>query len=75
LLFADVVFAVVGLLSIYPTVTLLSWRPSLGQGRVQAVDAAKTCRIRRIIHFELVAVAAIMLCAAVMARGVGYVGA
>ncbi len=68
-------FAVVGLLSIYPTVTFLSWRASLKQGLVPAVVAAKISIIRRIVHWELVAVVVILLCAALMARGVGYVGA
>jgi len=34
-------FAVVGLLSIYPTVTFLSWRATLKQGLVPAVALAK----------------------------------
>lgn len=67
-------FAVVGLLSIYPTVTFLSWRTSLKQGLVPVVDAAKVSFIRRIMHWELIAVVGILLCAALMARGVGYLG-
>jgi putative membrane protein len=68
-------FAIVGLLSIYPTVTFLSWRASLKQGVVPAVVAEKINVIRRILHWELAAVALILLCAALMARGIGYVGA
>jgi putative membrane protein len=68
-------FAVVGLLSIYPTVTFLSWRPALKQGLVPAIVAAKISVIRRIVHWELVCVVLILLCAALMARGIGYVGA
>src|SRR6185295_18986512 len=40
-------FAIVGLLSIYPTVTFLSWRTSLNQGLVPVVDASKISFIRR----------------------------
>jgi putative membrane protein len=68
-------FTVVGLLSIYPTVTFLSWRRSLKQGLVPAIVAAKMSVVRRIIHWELVCVVLILLCAALMARGIGYVGA
>jgi putative membrane protein len=68
-------FAVVGLLSVYPTVTLLSWRTSLKQGLVPAVAPEKIAFLRRLMHWELAAVVAILLCAALMARGVGYVGA
>ena len=68
-------FAIVGLLSIYPTVTFLSWRTALKEGSVPAVDAAKISAVRRIVHWEMATIVAILLCAALMARGVGYVGA
>jgi putative membrane protein len=66
-------FAIIGLLSIYPTVTFLSWRSSLSQGVSPTIGAAKISAIRRIIHWELVCVVLILLCAALMARGIGYV--
>ena len=61
-------FIAVGLLSIYPTVTFASWKKSLN------ADAAKLRILRRIIHWELAAVVGILLCAALMARGIGFVG-
>jgi putative membrane protein len=61
-------FVAVGLLSIYPTVTFASWKKSL------TVDERKLHTIRRIIHWELAAVVLILLCAALMARGIGYIG-
>ena len=61
-------FIAVGLLSIYPTVTFASWKKSLN------ADAAKLRTIRRIIHWELAAVIGILLCAALMARGIGFIG-
>ncbi|MET0682743.1 MAG: DUF2214 family protein [Casimicrobiaceae bacterium] len=67
-------FAIVGLLSIYPTVTFLSWRASLKQGLIPAVAATRMRVIQRILHWELVGVFLIVLCAALMARGIGYVG-
>ena len=67
-------FAVVGLLSIYPTRHFLAWRQPLRQGAAPTLDAEKLRKVRRIIHWELVALVALILCAALMARGIGYVG-
>jgi putative membrane protein len=66
-------FVMVGLLSIYPTVQFLSWRPDLRQGRPPAVAGEKVRRIRGIIHLQLAAIAVLILCAALMARGIGHV--
>ena len=61
-------FLAVGLLSIYPTVTFIKWRKSLN------VDEAKLRTLRRLIHWELALVVGILLCAALMARGIGFFG-
>jgi putative membrane protein len=63
-------FAVVGLLSIYPTRQYLSWRPLLKENRVPAIDAGTRRKIRLILHVELTLLFLMMLCAAMMARGV-----
>jgi len=68
-------FAALGLLSIYPTLEFLSWRAALNQGQVPSAAPDKLRAIRAIIHWELVGVVVILLCAALMARGVGYFGA
>jgi len=68
------VFVVVALASIYPTVQFASWRKATKLGSMPAVAPGKLSAIRRIIHWELVGVVAILLCAALMARGVGYLG-
>ena len=60
-------FAAVALLSIYPTVKFLSWRRN-------TPDAAGAAAIRRVLHLELGGVVLILLCAALMARGVGQLG-
>jgi putative membrane protein len=62
-------FIVVGLLSIVPTVEFLSWRKAVKQGQVPVVAAAKLKRVRMIVHLELAAIAIILLCAAIMAKG------
>jgi putative membrane protein len=65
---------IVGLLSIYPTLQFLSWRGALRARRVPALDAAVRRRVRIVIHVELTALFVIMLCAAMMARGIGFFG-
>ena len=67
-------FAVVGLMSIYPTVQFLSWRTSLREGVVPPTAAAIR-GIRAVIRWELAGVALIIFCAVLMARGIGYWGA
>ena len=61
-----VLFVLVALLSIYPTVKFISWR--------KGIDPASLLAIRRIIDLELVGVVLILLFAALMARGIGFFG-
>lgn len=67
-------FALVGILSIYPTVKFISWRNALKLQQLPQVNPATLVRLRRVIYIELIALVAIMLCAAMMAKGVGYFG-
>jgi putative membrane protein len=67
-------FAVVGLLSIYPTLQFLKWRPALRQGQAPLLADQTRRRVRMLVHLELAGVAVILLCAALMAKGVGFVG-
>jgi len=67
-------FVIVGLLSIYPTVEFVSWGKSLKQGQMPTVTDRKIASIRSVIHWELAGVVLIILCAALMAKGVGYLG-
>ena len=62
-------FVIVGLLSIVPTREFLSWRKAVREGAVPAVDPARLKRARMIVHVELAAIAVILLCAAIMAKG------
>jgi len=68
-------FAVIGLLSIYPTVQFLSWRRSVKKGAAPAVPLAKLKTIRLILNCELACLVVLVLCAALMARGIGFMGA
>jgi putative membrane protein len=64
-----VLFIVVGLLSIIPTLEFLSWREEIKAGEVPVMDAKQRRRVTMIIHSELAAIVVILLCAAIMARG------
>ena len=67
-------FALVGLLSIIPTLEFLSWKKILQQGQVPSLSDEKRRRLSAVIHLELVGVVLILLCAALVARGVGHFG-
>jgi putative membrane protein len=67
-------FAVVGLVSIYPTMVFLSWKESVRAGTAPAIDARQVRRVRLCLRVELTAVVGILLAAALMARGYGYFG-
>jgi putative membrane protein len=63
------VFLVVAVLSAAPTIEFLSWRKAVKAGQAPSPAPAKLKLIRNIIHFELIGVVVILLCAAIMARG------
>jgi len=65
-------FVAAGLISIYPTVTFLSWRKAIRAGAVPEVSAGRTRRVRMCLMLELTAIVVILGCAALMARGAGY---
>jgi putative membrane protein len=67
-------FVIVGLLSIYPTLQLLRWRSALRQEQLPVLDAATRRRIRIVLHVELTLLFVIMLLAAMMARGLWFLG-
>ena len=67
-------FIAIGLASIYPTVRFLSWRKAVRAGRVPEMAEAEQRRLRRIVHFELLGIVILILCAVLMARGVGVLG-
>lgn len=69
-----VLFLIVGLISIYPTMTFLKWNKSLKQDVVPVLDDAQSRKLRIIIHVELTLLALMILCATMMAKGVGYLG-
>lgn len=68
-------FVIVGLASIYPTVVFLSWAKPMKRGAVPQVPPATLRALRRVVHCELAGIVVLVLCAALMARGVWQLGA
>ena len=64
-------FVAVGLLSVMPTRQFLSWRNAIARGEAPAIDGESIRAIRRMVHLELTGVVLILLCAALMAKGLG----
>src|SRR5262245_19699861 len=66
-------FVAVGLASVYPTITFLSWRSAVRSGQAPRIDPGRLQILRRVVHAELGAIALILLCAVLMARGIGQI--
>ena len=66
-----VVFALIGSLSLYPTITYVLWAIPLSKGNLPRVTESLASRLRLIVNIELVGFASIPFLATLMARGVG----
>jgi putative membrane protein len=66
-----VLFFSAALMSIYPTLQFASWRPALQENRAPEVPAQTLTRIRRVLHWELVLIVGVLLCASLLAKGYG----
>ena len=64
-------FILVGLLSIYPTVRFIKWRPQTRQGAAPRLVEGEYGRIMVALRAELVLLLGMALCASLMARGIG----
>ena len=64
-------FIAAGLISIYPTLQFARWRSELGQGIAPDLDSATVKRLKSLIHWELVLIGGILICASLMAKGFG----
>jgi putative membrane protein len=65
------VFALIGLISIVPTLRFISWRRRLKTDETALPDAADVKSVRRLIMVEAHLLAVVPLFAALMARGIG----
>lgn len=62
-------FAVVGLLSAYPTIIFLRWGKSLKQNQLPELTPKQTQNIKGILKLELLGIAVILFGAVLMAKG------
>jgi putative membrane protein len=65
-------FIVVGLVSIIPTVEFLSWRKGLRQGKLPKLSEKRYRLLTICVRIELTCIVFMLLCAAMMAKGVGF---
>ncbi|MGB6605684.1 MAG: DUF2214 family protein [Steroidobacteraceae bacterium] len=68
-------FVAAALISIHPTLTFLSWNKVLKAGVAPQVPDGRARSVRMCMMVELTAILVILLCAACMARGLGYLRA
>ena len=61
-------FAVVGLLSVYPTIRYIKWNSELGQGQAPEIPEKEFKTIRLLLNLELIGLALILFAAPAMAR-------
>jgi len=64
-------FALAALLSIYPTVTFLSWRKAIKQNILPPLMRGKFNTITWLLRLEMLCLLVILFAAAIMARGIG----
>jgi putative membrane protein len=64
-------FVAIGLLSIYPTVRFMRWRPEIQAGRAPQVSESQYRVISRVLSLQMVLLVVLLLSASLMANGVG----
>lgn len=63
-------FVVIGLLSIYPTISFARWRSALNAGQAPQVSEQQYRRISRLLGLQLILLVPLLLSASLMAKGV-----
>lgn len=64
-------FAIIGLLSVYPTIRYIKWNPVLDENRAPEIPDIEFKRIRLILWLELAGIVLILFAAPMIARGIG----
>jgi putative membrane protein len=64
-------FLLAGLISIYPTIRFLKWRPALKENKAPEISDDEFKKIRLFVHLELACILLILFVAPLMARGIG----
>jgi len=65
-------FAIIGILSIDPTIRYIRWNEAIRENAVPEISETVYKRTRLLLWLEMVGIAVILLAAPMMARGVGY---
>lgn len=65
-------FLMIGLLSIYPTIKFIAWRKEIQAGQSPIVNAKEFTAISLILNVELCLLAALVLSASLMAKGISF---
>lgn len=66
-----VLFVIVGLLSVYPTIRYIKWNPLLAENKVPEIPEKEYRNIRLLLWLEMVGLVLILFAAPLMARGIG----
>ena len=66
-----IIFAIVGSLSLYPTITYVLWAIPLSKGNLPEVSSNLVSRMKLVLNIELIGFSLIPLFATFMARGIG----
>ncbi len=64
-------FVIAALISLYPTIQFARWNSELNQGIAPDLTTVAAKRLKSAIHWELVLIGGIILCASLMAKGFG----
>jgi putative membrane protein len=64
-------FAIVGLLSIDPTIRYIRWNKTLSQNKAPEISEGEYKRTRLLLWLELMGIVVILFAAPMMARGIG----
>lgn len=66
-----VLFVIIGLLSIYPTIRYVKWNPTLEANKSPEIPEAEYKNIRLLLWLEIIGLVLILFAAPAMARGLG----
>ena len=64
-------FVVAGAISQYPSAVFRRWNSELRQGIAPELTAAAVRRLKKAIHWELILIGGMLVCASLMAKGFG----
>ena len=64
-------FLLAALISVYPTICFRRWGAELAQDIAPTLNAVEVARLKQAIHWELVFIGGILVCASLMAKGFG----